>query len=144
KTSAVWPQRYIPEPTAWPARWIFRIRKVCVALWSFAWRRRGVAHDLFIPAGMVTLGEFERDVTANHTAKCSALREHAHINVNQKVCDRGECRYRMQKDRHISQPAQIPGNFFREPENRPRQQQNNCTVKETPKERFLSRVVTAS
>src|SRR6266851_8039074 len=60
-------------------------------------RRLPMAHYLFIPARVIALCEFQRNVTANHRTKRSALREYAHINVNQEVRNREQRRHRMQK-----------------------------------------------
>src|SRR5207249_5449061 len=84
-----------------------RTRSQRFVLWSFA-RRGRFADDFFIPAGMVALGEGDGNVTANDRAKRAALREHAHVHVNQEKANGEQRRRGMNKNGNVAQEAKVP------------------------------------
>src|SRR5437867_234731 len=92
-----------------------RTRSQRFVLWSFA-RRGRFADDFFIPAGMVALGEGDGNVTANDRAKRAALREHAHVHVNQEKANGEQRRRGMNKNGNVAQEAKVPRNVLREPQ----------------------------
>src|SRR5689334_9338618 len=110
--------------------------------WSFA-RRGGSADDFFIPAGMVALGEGDGNIPANDRAKCTALREHPHVNVNQEQANREKRRCGMNENRNVSQEAEIPRNVLREPQHGAGGKQRYRAPEKSPEEEFLSGVVTS-
>src|SRR6266481_6143724 len=85
-------------------------------LWSFA-RRGGTACDLFVPARMVAFGKRLRHIAANHGAKRSAFRKHAHVDVYQEEPNRQQSRRGMNQHGDIAQETETPRNVFREPKN---------------------------
>src|SRR5205807_8501867 len=108
--------------------------------WSFA-RCRRIADDFFIPAGMVALGEGHGNIAANYRAERSALRKHAHINVDQEQANRDERRRGMNENGNVAQEAEIPRNVFREPQHDAAGKQHHGAPEKSPEEEFLSRIV---
>src|SRR5689334_500579 len=103
---------------------------------SFPTRRGGPYHFL-IPGGMITPGEFRRDIAANDGPESAAFGEDAHINVEHEKADGDERGANMDNDGGIAEEAQAPRNVLREPENQAAEQQEDGTNEETPEEELL-------
>src|SRR5438445_4066672 len=124
-------------------RWLTNTRRAECARRSSASFPRcvGPAHDLVVPGRVIALSEVQSDVAVNYGPECTTLCEHAHVNVNQEVCNRKQRSDRMQEHRNIAQPAEIPRDPFRKPQYNSSQQQYDRGIEKTPKQSFLSRVV---
>jgi len=96
----------------------------------------GPAHDLFVPGRVIALSEMQRDVAAYYGPECTALCEHAHVNVNQKFAIVNSAATGCKNTEH-SAASEIPRDPFRKPQYDSSQQQYDRGVKKAPEQQFL-------